>query len=79
MPKVYITKDEKLNAKLAAWVYGEMKVQHVTQEMIAKERGVSRQAISKKLRTHSFDFDDFTTFVGIFKPDDAEIARLVRG
>lgn len=79
MPRVYITSNDRLNARLAAWVYGQMKVQNVTQKMIADKRGVSRQAISKKLRARSFDYDDFLTFVEIFEPDDAELLRLVRG
>ena len=79
MPRVYITTNERLCEKLAEWVYGRMKVSHVTQKMLASKRGVSQQAISNKLKYRKFDFEDFVTFVELFNPDDEEIRRLVRG
>ena len=79
MARVYITKDAQRNARLAAWVYGELKVRKLTQADLAKRRGVSQQAISLKLKKHSFDFEDFACFVEIFDPSDEEIRRLVRG
>jgi len=79
VPKVYVTNNERLCARLAAWVYGQMKVRRITQQDIADIRGVSRQAISKKLISQSFDFEDFVTFVELFEPDDAELRRLIRG
>lgn len=79
MPKVYVTNNERLCARLAAWVYGQMKVRRITQQDIADIRGVSRQAISKKLISQSFDFEDFVTFVELFEPDDSELRRLIRG
>lgn len=79
MPKVYLTTEQRRNAKLAAWVYGEMKVQKIPQRVLADKRGCSQQAISDKLRNQRFDFEDFVCFVELFKPDDSEIARLVRG
>lgn len=79
MPRVYITNDQRLCARLAAWVYGEMRINHITQEMIASKRGVSRQAIGAKLKNQKFDFEDFVCFVDLFKPDDAELRRLLGG
>ena len=79
MPRVYITSDEHRNAKLAAWVYGEMKVKKIPQRVLAQRRGVSQQAISEKLRNHRFDFEDFALFVEMFDPTDEELRRLLRG
>lgn len=79
MPKVYITNNEKRNARLAAWVYGQMKINKVPQRVLAEVRGVSQQAMSDKLRFHRFDFEDFACFVELFKPSDAEIKRLIMG
>ena len=79
MPRVYITKNEKLCSRLAAWVYGQMRLNNVTQSMIAERRGVSRQAIGEKLKKHKFDFEDFVTFVDLFQPDDREIRNLIGG
>ena len=75
MARVYITNDERLCAKLAAWVYGEMKIQKIPQRVIAERRGVSQQAVSEKLKNHKFDFEDFVTFVELFKPTNEEIRR----
>ena len=79
MPRVYITNNEKLCAKLASWVYGEMKVQKIPQRVIAEKRGISQQAFSKKLKNHRFDFEDFVVFVDLFKPNDSELRRLIGG
>lgn len=79
MAKVYITKDEQRNARLAAWVYGEMRVRGIPQRVLAHKRGVSQQAMSLKLKKHHFDFEDFAMFVEMFDPSDEEIRRLVRG
>lgn len=79
MPRVYVSKDQKRNAKLAAWVYSQMKLNRITQRLLAEQRGVSQQAISDKLRFHRFDFEDFACFVEMFNPSDAEIKRLIKG
>lgn len=79
MPRVYVTTNERLCARLAAWVYGQMKVNRITQRELANRRGVSQQAISDKLKYHRFDFEDFVTFVELFNPDDEEIRRLIGG
>lgn len=79
MPRVYLTNNEKLNTKLAEWVYGKMRANRITQQDIADRRGISRQAVSKKLISRSFDFEDFVCFVEMFKPDDVELRKLVGG
>ena len=77
MPRVYLNEGQKLCHRLAAWVYGHMKVQHVTQRELAEKRGISQQAISAKLRNRAFDFEDFLVFVAIFQPESEELNRLV--
>ena len=79
MPRVYIVNNDRLCARLASWVYGEMKVQKIPQRVIAEKRGISQQAVSDKLKYHRFDLEDFVTFVELFKPDDAELKRLIGG
>lgn len=77
MPKVYLSEQERLNTRLAAWVYGQIKIQGISQTKIAKERGVSKQAISQKLRTKSFDFEDLCCFVRLFEPETDELRQLL--
>ena len=77
MPKVYLSEQDKLNSRLASWVYGELKVHRMTQQDIANERGISRQAIGKKLKNKSFDYEDVCCFIRVFKPEAEEVMRLL--
>ena len=77
MPKVYLSEQEKLNSRLASWVYGEMKLHHVTQQDLADELGISRQAVGKKLSKQRFEFDDFCCFIRVFKPESKDLERLL--
>jgi len=77
MPRVYLTKQEQLNHRLSAWVYGELKARNMTQADLAKEMRISQQALSMKLKVQRFTFDDLCVFVDVFKPSESEIERLV--
>ena len=79
MPKAYLTEQDRLNARLTAWVYGQMKLNKVTQRDLAEELGVSQPAVSWKLNNHSYDFTDICCFVRVFKPDAQELNRLLGG
>ena len=79
MPATYVTKNQKLKARFTAWVYGQMKIQRITQSAVAAKLGISQPSFNRKLRNQNFDFDDFTALVELFNPNDEEIARLVRG
>ena len=77
MPKVYLTEADRLREKLAAYVYGQMKVHRVSQRTLAKKRGISHQALSQKLLRRSFDYEDFVFFVQEFEPSQKELLELV--
>ena len=77
MPRIYLTEQDKLNNRMAAWIYGQLKVQNISQAMLAKERGISQQAISRKLRQKRFDFEDLCCFVRLFEPDADELKQLL--
>ena len=77
MPRVYLSENERLCARLSSWVYGEMKCRGISQEAMAAEIGISRQAFSKKLKMHSFSFTDFLAIVRVLDPDERETARLL--
>ena len=78
MPKVYLSSQEKLNSRLAAWVYGELKIRQMTQKDLAKEMQISQQALNLKLRIARFTFEDLCTFIRVFEPSDDDLKRLVR-
>lgn len=79
MPKVYLSENERLNARIAAWVYGQLKINGMSQRDLGVECGISQAAVSKKLITHSFDVTDFACFVRVFKPEQEEVMRLLIG
>lgn len=77
MPRVYLSENERLCDRLASWVYGKLKTNGLSQTDLAREMQISQQALSMKLRIHSFSFTDFLTFVRVFKPDEQELDWLV--
>lgn len=77
MPKVYLSENEKLCAGLASWVYGELKCRGISHREMAREMGISQQALSQKLKAKSFSFTDFLAFIRVLEPDERELHRLL--
>ena len=76
MPKVFISEKDKLNNRLASWVYGQMKTKGITQKQLAGELQMSQQALSYKLKVRQFSYTDFITIVDVFAPDLDVLAWL---
>ena len=77
MPKIYLTEQEKLNNELSAWLIGTMKIRGIKQEEAAKALGITQQALSLKLRSKSFKYEDLVCLFGILQPDAQTIANLM--
>ena len=77
MPKVYLTEKDRLCARLAAWVYGEMKVRRITQKKLAEKMNIRQQSLNRKLKEKSFDYSDFVFFVKEFQPDQKTLKYIV--
>ena len=77
MPKVYLSENQRMSERLTAWVYGQLKVQRISQRVMAEEMEITQQAFSQKLKHHSFSFTDFLAIVRILKPDAQELDRLL--
>lgn len=77
MPKAYLTKQEKLNNDLSAWIYGQAKVRQVTQKQMADAIGIKQPSLNYKLKHGNFTFQDLTAVFGILKPDGEELMRLM--
>ena len=78
MPRVYLNDNDRMSARLAKWVYGELKARRMSQGTLAKEMDISQQALSLKLRKRQFSYTDFLTLVRVFEPSADELAWLVR-
>ena len=76
MPKVYLTKQARQQAHFCAWLYGNMKITNTTQMELAKQLGVSQQALSQKLKTGHFSYSDLLTLFDVFKPEPDEMYGL---
>ena len=77
MPKCFLSEQDRVNNRISAWVYGELKVRRMTQEQLAKELGVTQQAVSSKLKLAHFLVSDLTEFIRIFEPDTAQVKHLL--
>lgn len=78
MPKVYLTKQDKLNNRLVSLVYGTMKVKGFTQTQMADKLMISQQAFGKKLKRCQFSFADLTTIFETLDMPDEDILSVMR-
>ena len=77
MPKVYLNQKDRLNDRLASWVFGQLKLKRITQKQLAEQLEITQQGLSYKLKVRQFTFSDFITLVDVFEPDASEVAWLV--
>ena len=77
MPKTYLTKQQKLNNDLSAWIYGNMKIQKVSQKELADRIGIKQPSLNYKLRHGNYTFQDLTTIFSVLKPDADTLTRLM--
>jgi predicted XRE-type DNA-binding protein len=78
MPKVYLTKQDKLNNELVALIYGTMKVKHVTQKQIADRLFISQPAFYGKLKKKRLTYEDLVTVFEMLEFTDEQILSVMR-
>ena len=78
MPRVYLTKQDELNNKLVALIYGTMKVKHVSQARIARRLGISQPAFSKKLKKGQFTYWELVNIFDELELEDNQILSVMR-
>ena len=78
MPRVYLTKQEKLNNALVTLIYGTMKVKHITQQQMADRLYISQQAFGKKLKKARFTFEDLVIIFEVLGFTDDQILAVMR-
>lgn len=77
MPRVYLTKQEKLNKELSAWIYGQMKVRNISQSRMADVIGIKQPSLNYKLKRGTFTFQDLTAIFSELKPDAETLQKLM--
>ena len=78
MPKVYLTKQDKLNNELVTLIYGSMKVQHISQKQMADKLFISQPAFGKKLKRKQFTFSDLVVIFDELGFTDEQILSVMR-
>ena len=77
MPRIFLTKQQKLNKDLCAYIYGQMKVRRITQKEISGAIGITQPALNYKLRNGNFTFQDLSVIFGILQPDGETLKKLM--
>ena len=78
MPKVYLTRTDKLNNELVALIYGTMKIQHITQKQIADRLYISQPAFNRKLKRKKLTFEDLVVIFEMLDLTDEQILSVMR-
>ena len=78
MPKVYLTRQDQLNERLVALIYGTMKVKGFTQRYMADRLGISQPAFAKKLKRKQFTHADLTIIFEVLDMQDEQILSVMR-
>ena len=78
MPKVYLTRQDKLNERLVTLIYGMMKAKKISQRYMADMLGISQPAFCKKLRTRRFTHADLTIIFEALDMQDEQILSVMR-
>ena len=78
MPKVYLTRQDKLNRKLIALIYMAMKAKGLTQSDVADRLGIKQPSFAKKLKKCQFTYADLTIIFEALDMQDEEILSVMR-
>ena len=78
MPKVYLTKQDKLKDRLVTLIYGTMKIKNITQKRMANRLGISQPAFGKKLKHKQFTHTDLVEIFDELEFPDDQILSVLR-
>ena len=78
MPKVYLTKQDRLSEKLVMMIYGTMKIKHISQKRMADRLGISQPAFGKKLKRKQFTHTDLVEIFDELEFPDEQILSVLR-
>lgn len=78
MPKVYLTKEDRIKSKIGAWVVGQLYKEHKTFADLGEILGITRQAACYKARNNSFSYLDMVLIFENLGTPDNEIAYVMK-
>ena len=77
MPKVYLSEKSRTRDRVARWLVGEMRLQKISQKVLAENLGISQQVFSYKLKHGTFDVCEFIQIIRFLKPEQDAILHLI--
>jgi len=77
MPRIKENKEKYLLSDFSSWVIGQLHDKHLRQSDLAKELGITQQALSKKLSKHNFTLKDLIRIFKVFETDKETITKLL--
>lgn len=78
MPKVYLTKEQRKQENIGAWVVGELFKERKTFADLGEVLGITRQAACYKAHNNSFSYLDMVRIFDMFQTPDEEIVSVMR-
>ena len=78
MPRVAINKRKYMITDLYAYIYGEMRVNKISQEVLGKECGLSQQVLGKRLKNQTLDIKDLITIFSYFDTPEEKIIYFLK-
>lgn len=78
MPRIRQYKEKYMVNDIGAWVAGKLMRLKMTQKVAAGELGITQQALSLKIRSNSFTYEDMIKLFRVFGSDDEEILKIMK-
>ena len=78
MPRIKQYKEKYMVNDIGAWVSGKLMRLKMTQKVVAGELGITQQALSLKIRSNSFTYEDLIKLFRVFGSDDEEILKIMK-
>lgn len=78
MPRILANKKKYKFFYLGSWVIAQLHMAHKTQQGLADELGITRQALHYKIKNNAFDYKDLLTIIEFLDVPDEEIIHLMK-
>lgn len=78
MPRIREFRDRYMVNDIGAWVAGKLMRMKISQKEAAGELGITQQAMSVKIRSNSFTYEDMIKLFRMFESEDEEILKLMK-
>lgn len=78
MPRVSSKKKEYMASDLTQWIVGRLYVKNLHQKDLAEKLGITKSALSLRMRSGFFEYKDLLTIFSYLDASDGEIIKLMK-